>query len=252
MRRYEPVGTCIYCGAVEDLRDEHIIPKAINGDWILPKASCRACEAITSKFEMKVLRGPLWLPRRALNLRTRHRDRQPEAFPLLVNQNNVEERREIPVDQNLPSVMLPLYGVPGFLRGDEVQEGIRVEGVYVGHIKRTPEEVVADLGVDRVALEVEYPVVEFAQLIAKIAYGYAVGELGLQGIKNPLVLPAIRGVTQAVGHWVGCIPGPPKELKPDALHAAAVVTNNGMVMGMVSLFALQPTPLYSVLLSKGV
>jgi hypothetical protein len=82
MRRYEPIGTCIYCGAVEDLRDEHIIPKALNGGWILPKASCRSCEAITSKFEMKVLRGPLWLPRRALNLQTRHRDRQPESFPV--------------------------------------------------------------------------------------------------------------------------------------------------------------------------
>jgi hypothetical protein len=148
--------------------------------------------------------------------------------------------------------MLPVYGMPGFLRGDEVQEGIRVEGVYVGSIKRTPEDVVADLGVDRVVLECKYPVIEFAQLIAKIGYGYAVGELGLQQIKNPLVLPAIRGLTQDVGHWVGCIPGPPKEFKPDTLHAAAVVTNNGVVMAMVSLFALQPAPLYSVLLSKGV
>lgn len=251
MKRYNPVGTCIYCGSVDDLRDEHIIPKALNGDWILPEASCRACEAITSKFERKVLRGPLWLPRRALDLQTRHRDKQPESFSLLVNKNNVEERREIPVDRNLPSVMLPLYGVPGFLRGDEVQEGIRVEGVYVGHIKRTPEEVVADLGVDRVALECEFPIIEFAQLIAKIGYGYAVGELGLQEIRNPLVLPAIRGLTLDVGHWVGCVPGSPKEFKPDSLHAAAVFSERGMVMAVVSLFTLQPAPLYSVLLSKG-
>jgi hypothetical protein len=236
---------------MDDLRDEHIIPKALNGDWILPDASCRACEAITSKFEMKVLRGPLWPPRRALNLQSRHRDRQPDSFPLLVNQNNVEERREIPLDQNLPSVMLPLYGVPGFLRGDEVKEGIRVEGVYVGHIKRTPEEVVADLGVDRVALECEYPVIEFGQLIAKIGYGYAVGELGLQQIKNPLVLPAIRGLTKDVGHWVGCVPGSPTKFKEDTLHAAAVLSEKGIVMAIVSLFALQPAPVYSVLLSMG-
>jgi hypothetical protein len=111
---------------------------------------------------------------------------------------------------------------------------------------------VADLRVDRVVLKCKYPVIEFAQLIAKIGYGYAVGKLGLQQIKNPLVLPAIRGLTRDVGHWVGCIPGAPKEFKPDTLHAAAVVTNNGMLMAMVSLFALQPAPLYSVLLSKGV
>jgi hypothetical protein len=123
----------------------------------------------------------------------------------------------------------------------------------VGHIQRTPEDVIADLGADGIALEFEYPVAEFAQMIAKIAYGYAVGELGLEQIRNSLVLPAIRGLSQDVGHWVGCIPGLlPKELEPDAFHAAAVVRNNGMVMGMVSLFALQPAPLYSVLLSKGV
>jgi hypothetical protein len=96
VKRYKPVGTCIYSGSQDDLRDEHIIPKALNGDWILPEASCRACEAITSKFEMKVLRGPLWLPRRPLNLQTRHRDKQPDSFSLLVNTDNVEERREIP------------------------------------------------------------------------------------------------------------------------------------------------------------
>jgi hypothetical protein len=253
MKRYKPVGTCIYCGSVEDLRDEHIIPKALNGDWILPDASCRACEAITSKFEGKVLRGPLWLPRRALNLKTRHPDKQPDTFSLIVKKGNLEERLQIHVDRNLPSVVLPQYATPGFLRGDEVLDGVRVEGCYVGHIQRTPEEVIADLGVDGIALEFEYPVVEFAQMIAKIAYGYAVGELGLEQIRNPLVLPAIRGLSQDVGHWVGCIPGLlPQEFKPDAFHAASVVRNNGMVMGMVSLFALQPAPLYSVLLSKGV
>jgi len=251
MKRYEPVGTCIYCGAIEDLRDEHIIPQALNGDWILPNASCRACEAVTSKFERKVLRGPLWLPRRALKLKTRHPGKQPDTFSLIVKKGNQEERQQIKVDRNLPSVVLPQYAAPGFLRGDEVQDGVRVEGCYVGHIQRTPEDVIADLGVDGIALEFEYPVVEFAQMIAKIAYGYAVGELGLEKIRNPLVLPAIRGLTQDVGHWVGCVSEAPIEFQNDTFHAAKVFTNNGMVMAVVALFALQPTPLYSVLLSKG-
>ncbi len=80
---------------------------------------------------------------------------------------------------------------------------------------------------------------------------HAVGELGLDQINNPLVLPAIRGLTHDVGHSVGCVSGTPAKFKDDTLHAAAVFSEKGMVMAVVSLFTLQPAPLYSVLLSKG-
>jgi hypothetical protein len=29
--RYEPVNECIYCGATENLSDEHVIPFALSG-----------------------------------------------------------------------------------------------------------------------------------------------------------------------------------------------------------------------------
>src|SRR5712672_2024078 len=55
---FDPVGRCIYCGATGvDLRDEHIVPLSLNGTMILPRASCRECEKITTRFERSVARN---------------------------------------------------------------------------------------------------------------------------------------------------------------------------------------------------
>src|SRR5262245_13876737 len=40
------IGKCIYCGSVDDLTTEHIIPKGLAGGWTLNEASCRRCAAI--------------------------------------------------------------------------------------------------------------------------------------------------------------------------------------------------------------
>ena len=50
-RRFGPIGRCIYCGATGDLTREHIIPRSIGGTWVLSKASCSDCAAVTRDFE---------------------------------------------------------------------------------------------------------------------------------------------------------------------------------------------------------
>ena len=56
---YPPVGRCIYCGATDELTDEHIIPFSLGGVLILDKASCngtKGCNKKTHKFEGVVAR----------------------------------------------------------------------------------------------------------------------------------------------------------------------------------------------------
>lgn len=54
---FQSANKCIYCGKTNVfLGDEHIIPFSLDGAWIIPKASCKDCERITSKFEMSVAR----------------------------------------------------------------------------------------------------------------------------------------------------------------------------------------------------
>jgi 5-methylcytosine-specific restriction endonuclease McrA len=58
-RKYDPVGRCIYCGSnggSDGLRDEHMVPYSLGGHAALRQASCRACEAVTSRVELYLAR----------------------------------------------------------------------------------------------------------------------------------------------------------------------------------------------------
>ena len=71
---YDLGGKCAYCLTdfnADDLTDEHIIPRALNGGLILKKGACRRCAAKSSKdYEGAALNNDLLIPRRLLELRT--------------------------------------------------------------------------------------------------------------------------------------------------------------------------------------
>jgi hypothetical protein len=74
--RYPSVATCIYCGTIQPpLSDEHVIAYGLDGDDILPNASCKVCAAITSKVEAHCLRK-LFVPAR-FHLKQRSRKGLP-------------------------------------------------------------------------------------------------------------------------------------------------------------------------------
>lgn len=142
-----------------------------------------------------------------------------------------------------------MFGPPGFLQGDEVRAGITTTGPYVGHLDASAESFIQAHHAESIAIETTYPFVGLARVVAKIGYGYAVGELGLPNVVDPLVVPAILGEAEDIGHWVGTVgdqalPGP-----VDALHAASVFEERGVIVA-VQLFCVQPAPLYMVLVSK--
>jgi hypothetical protein len=69
------------------------------------------------------------------------------------------------------------------------------------------EEVKEKLGADQVWVRQMYNPVEFARLIAKIAYTFAFAE-GAEGLikyEESPVVRAILGETDEIGHWVGSI-----------------------------------------------
>ena len=251
---YAPVGRCIYCGSQDNrLGREHIIPLALSGDLVLPAASCRACEKVTGGFEQRVLQGPLLSARAALELRTRRPDRRPTTFPIRVCTGAVEVEVEVnaPLDAYPQAVILPMYDPPRYFQHDDAREGVSVSGFYLGHVGTVPAEVLERCypGADGISVEGMYPVVEFARMIAKIGYSYAVAELGLDHVVDPLVLPAIRGLTNDIGMWVGTIGDDAFAAPADTLHRCGLLTEHG-VIALVQLFALQPSPLYAVAISE--
>ena len=88
VHRYEPVNECIYCDATENLSDEHVIPFALSGRIVLPAASCPGCATMTSRIELKVLRGIMHPARLVGAYPSRNKKQQPKRVTeRLIDQN---------------------------------------------------------------------------------------------------------------------------------------------------------------------
>ena len=67
------LNECMYCGSLESLTDEHIIPFGMGGDLVFQKSSCKDCAKKTSKDERKVLRGFMYDGRLIGNMPSRRK-----------------------------------------------------------------------------------------------------------------------------------------------------------------------------------
>lgn len=98
-------------------------------------------------------------------------------------------------------------------------------------------------------------------MLAKIAYGFAVAHFGVDDIEDLGILPAIRGETDDIGKWVGCVDGE-KFAPNNVLHSwqfniestYLIDEPKEMVKGRltykVSLFSLFGTPEYTVVVGN--
>ena len=96
-QKYGPVGHCIYCRSTDQLSNEHIVPPALNGNLELLKASCEECRKITSKFETRVLLGPMRVVRAIRNLRTRNPKKRPTTGTVTIVRDGIEEDVDLPL-----------------------------------------------------------------------------------------------------------------------------------------------------------
>jgi hypothetical protein len=86
-------------------------------------------------------------------------------------------------------------------------------------------------------------------MLAKIGYGMAVLELGIEGIAQVYVLSNILGTADDVGQWVGCDDGP--ALNPTSgLHAIRLEFVGDDILVRVRLFAQFGASEYVVCVGK--
>lgn len=199
--RYEPVGTCIYCGSRDDLTDEHIIPFAAGGRWILPAASCKKCAAITGAFEGEVSRtiiGPL---RMLYNMPTRRKKDRPKHLPLKVKYPSSTDWEVANVDRSICPFLvgLPLYPMPDAVTGvvSEGDQGPGTANIWIrgAAFWRNKDEhlqwLCNELGAVEVMPEARVHTEPFCLMLAKIAHSFAVAELGLDTF-SPFLTEMIR------------------------------------------------------------
>jgi hypothetical protein len=247
---YPPVERCIYCGNQDDLRKEHILPYGLGGTAILPKATCACCAKITGAIEQKVLRGPMWALRVYRRLQSRRKHRQaPMQYPLVVEVHGQEQQISLPLEEYPILLNFPVFDLPGFYRPNAYSKGIDIKGIYTLSFGKTPQQVAEEFGAERIKIVESSEPVAFAQMIAKIAYAWAVAERRITLDKGfPPVVKAILGITQDIGRWVGTIAEPISKYEGH-LHRILVHEDpeNRMLIGEVHLFSDSESPRYGVL-----
>jgi len=231
------IGQCIYCHATNDLRDEHIVPFALGGQWVLGKASCPACADKTSAFEGDVLRGELLMARSALGIKTRHAKDRPTRKKAVLIRDSQPLELDLPVNQAVVELPLMEFEMPAYLSGRRYASGISVKGIRVYNVGQiTPEELVREHGASGLQLTISNKAVSFGRMIAKIAYTYTVASCGLDALEVVYVLPALVGDVDDIGMWVGSeVSGPRGSLRLNQ-HRLALKTINRDVICGIQLF----------------
>jgi len=245
---YQPVGHCIYCNETEGkLSKEHIIPLGLNGNLILPKASCENCRKITEKFERSCLRQMFGPTRLRLELKTRHKKERPTELPtLFIDKDGNKKTINIPVKEfplmclgaRLPPPGITINDPPSTDHGGEIvcrfAEGIdyksftKKKKVHLGRI-------------DFSALR---------RMLAKIAHGYAIANETAEF--EPFLPDLILGKANTETYLVG---GSHLESKQEPyLHNIQIgyckINKTLHLYVIIQLFACLGMPAYNIIVGK--
>lgn len=200
---YAPVGKCIYCGrSAVTLTDEHIVAAAIHGVWILPKASCKRCQKITTKLEGHCFAGTLKPFRTQIGMYGRKK-RIPKSFSLYVQHADGRERvDELPASKFPATLVIPHFkSLPTILGGvpptptdtiDAWGQILWPNGGYPQYQSGTRIGIFPS----------GFNGGKWCRMLAKIAHSHAVAMKGVNGFK-PYLQKMIRGMDNSYNHYLG-------------------------------------------------
>lgn len=212
------IGKCIYCGKIGvKLANEHIVPYGLHCDWVLLKASCLECAKVTSNIEGHVLNKTIKVIRTALNMKSR----RPRAisFPLSIERDGKLYTEDVKIQDAWKVIPFPIYDVPGHYYGNDQITGIQVQDIGLVELDNMNHEIgqkhsskiigipnifYIDTEKNTCFLGPKYPGIEFARMLAKIGYCYALTKVKIEDFIEIYVLPSILGQKNDVGSWVGC------------------------------------------------
>ena len=257
---YPPVGHCIYCGKTEDLTVEHVIPYGLGGRIELPESSCSECNRLTSSFEHTCLRtmyGPLRL---LYDLPSRRKKNRPKTLRLKVKHRPTEDWTYVDVEQEkYPFLILfPYFSKPKTLTEDiglefrgAVTDRLWIRGASPSfNFQNLLERLTIELKVHSIMPEAKAHVKEFCQMLAKIGYSFAVGELGVDAFE-PLLIPHIlHKKLDDCDRFIGSLSK--EEKASNNLHEISIVDteNEDLVTIRIRLLAKLGTPTYYVIVGR--
>jgi hypothetical protein len=188
---------------------------------------------MTSKIELKVLRGIMHTARLVGGYPSRKKKLQPERVrERLIDQNGDAYEIEVDREDGLGRLVLPTLELPAFLRGGPNQPtSMTLNGyqiIYFG--KESPEDFAKRHGAKGVQNQQITFGVEVVQFLAKIAYSFAVGSSGeVRRADSPIPQLLRTGIGQ--GNWVGSESFELMHEKEGATHAMKHYSEVNTVMG---------------------
>jgi len=196
--------------------------------------------------------GPLRL---LYDLPSRRKKSRPVELPLKVKRIPNDDWTYLDVEQErYPFLILfPKLSLPNMLTGESVCHGAKaktfwIRGASPSYVfKDLLQQLTIQLNVHAVMPEAKAEVDRFCQMLAKIAYSFAVGELGPKTFK-PLLLPHIlRKELDDIDNFIGCLEETERATKN--LHEISIVEmdDKNLVVVRIRLLAKLETPTYLVI-----
>jgi hypothetical protein len=179
------------------------MPYSLNGQWVLPKSSCKDCSKITSDFERvftRTMYGPFRLKH---SFQTRHSKARPTALPVFTpDEHGNAWRHEVPIC-DFPNVYLTVNAPsPGLLLGSEQSDrNPELELNVKGDIDQLNASMEA-LGSTELTTHFAFEYGAYFRQVAKIGHAFAYASTGGIGYK-PLLPEVILGRSPYVSHYVG-------------------------------------------------
>lgn len=260
--RVAAAGVCIYCGRTTDLTEEHVVPFALGGNLIVPDASCPDCADITSAVETRVLRGFMHDARIAGKFPTRHPKKRPTTVSIRAKKEfDIDfHEAQLPAPEAIGILFLPKLEPAAFLAGKPPVTGVHISGIQVIAFGKSPQAIAKSLDVKTLQVTANIQAHDFARMLAKIGYSYALASNGLYPRDEVPVLPLILGKSDDDSTWVGSADYQIGVEAKGPQHAIELVERTGtegnetvkVLVARVKLFASSNATGYEIVVRKKV
>jgi hypothetical protein len=259
--RFAPVKSCIYCGATElrpgsglALSEEHIVAEGLGGMLVLPEASCDDCARRTCSTETAILKNSLLAVRRRLKIKGKKRSRSDEkTYPAttIIGGKNVEIM--LPLGDHPTVILMIGFNAPRMFSRDPKRPDISsIWNHFLGEVAGAQKAGATSV------FTPSFDTVRFAQMIAKIAHGYAVYRFGVAGFR-PLLQEFIRRKFARDEQYLECfdlVGGAPRLYAPHPSdlhtlgHDFGSIGEKRYLLVHVRLFANLGAPIYSAVVGE--
>lgn len=196
---------CIYCGnSDEKLTKEHIVPRGLGGTYTIPSASCRKCQKITSQVEYSILRNTYLPLRTKANFPTGHKNNRPKSFKAtIIKTDGSSQNIEISTSK-YPTLYIVIHlPPPGILNNAELSEKNPEMKISLGGNQEEINTLFTEYSeAEEFQFTSEIVWGDLCRMLAKIAHGFTVMQLGTEGYKL-LLPPVILGNSPYISHFVG-------------------------------------------------